>query len=89
MPSNPEKEPQLVLNQRTNRFTNIQPYFNYLHERCHNNPAQLNERLEKLIRFVSLYFDGEETDSFELKNNMGFLFDLKDMFENMKEFKSS
>ncbi|WP_187261326.1 hypothetical protein [Pontibacter beigongshangensis] len=81
--------PHLVLNQHTNRYINIQPYLNYLHERCHDKPAQLNDQLEKLIRFVSLYFDSQEADSTELKNALAFLFDIKDMFASMQEFKSA
>ncbi|PSR53919.1 hypothetical protein AHMF7605_10515 [Adhaeribacter arboris] len=85
-PSNP---PQLVLNPFSHRHINMRPFFLYLHERRHDNPDEIAEHLEATIRFVSLNFDSEETDSLELKNTLTFLFQLKDVFANLSEFKNT
>lgn len=90
MPSNNQPNaPQLVLNPFSQRYINIQPLFHYLNELRHDSPAQVGEKLEATIRFVSLYHDTEETDSLELKNTLGFLFEMKDLFSNLAEFKSA
>ncbi|PSR56725.1 hypothetical protein AHMF7605_26135 [Adhaeribacter arboris] len=81
-------QPLLVLNPETNRYLNIQPLTHYLKERCANNPAYLAERFENTIRFVSQSFD-RDTEPLDLKNTLGFLFEMKDVFSNLAEYKST
>jgi len=85
--SKSENTPQLVLNPFSQRYVNIQPLFKYLNEKRRDSPAQVEERIEATIRFVSLFHDTAETDSMELKNTLGFLFEIKDVFSKLAEYK--
>ncbi|QNF33080.1 hypothetical protein HUW51_10185 [Adhaeribacter swui] len=81
-------QPLLVLNPETNRYLNIQPLTQFLKERCANNPAQLAQRFEETIRFVSQSFD-RDTEPLDLKNTLGFLFEMKDVFNCLGEYKAT
>lgn len=83
-----ENTPQLVLNPFSQRYINIQPLLKYLNEKRRDSPAQVEEKIEAAIRFVSLNFDSHETDSLELKNTLGFLFEIKDVFGKLAEYKA-
>lgn len=82
------KEPQLVLNPANNNYVNIAPIFKLLNDRCYDKPQVMADNMEAVIRFISLFHDTKETESMELKNVLGLLFEVKDMFSNMSEFKN-
>lgn len=79
-------EPQLVLNRETSQYVNITPLFALINDGYNGEISALVQHLEKTIRFVSLNVE-KESPGLGYVHTLEFLYELKDIFEGMSEFK--
>jgi hypothetical protein len=84
----PNLEPQLVKNPFTEKFVNVAPLWMTLNEHYQNDFDCLRERLEYIIKTLSLTsIDGLEPN--EEKDMLFDLYVLKELVENFSVYKNS
>lgn len=77
-----EGQPQLVYNPYTKTFMDVNFLFEFYESRCQNQPGQLVDMIDDIIRFVGIHFE-KDADHMDLRNTIANLYEVKDIFTHL------
>ncbi len=79
----PEGEPILVKIPNTDEYINMQPFFSIFKNVFENDAKQAADSLHDAIRYIGTHVT-EDFFAKELSDNISYLYDVYDMFNNME-----